>query len=493
MLPTLIVGTITVLFLSAGYDTIAPATPVRVAPIVQKTATGVQSGSAIVQAAGWIEPEPFEIAVSALADGIVEEVLVLESESVVQGQVLVRLVDDDARLQLEQSEAAIALAEADLMSARAELAAAETDWENPVELEHATASSTAQFDEMRAKLAQIDAEIKADAAILKEAERAFQRVHELLREDNVGTQAEVDKEQARFEAQTAKVQAKQSERATVLAAIAGVEAKVRAAQENLRLRTQDRERLDKARAALAQAEAKLEVARIAREVKSLQLERMEIRSPVDGIVMRRLTSPGAKVVRMMDNPYSSHVVHLYDPERLQVRVDVALADAALVHLGQRAEMTVEAFPDTAFTGVVSRVTHEANIQKNTLEVQVAITEPRPGLRPEMLARVKFFPIPSTEGDGNRMALYAPRSAVMKDADTTLVLAVEDVRGERGVARRRSVETERQGNSDWIRIVSGVKLGDRLVLNPPADLRDGARVRMLSEVADKHTEQKNDTD
>jgi len=493
LLPTVILGTTAALLFAAGYDTLAPATAVRVAPVVQKTATGVQPGSAIVQAAGWVEPDPFEIAVSALADGIVEEVLVLESESVEEGRVLVRLVDDDARLELQQAEAALALAEADLQTARAELAAAETDWEHPVELERATATSAARLKELRAKLTQVDAEIKADAAILAEAESAFQRLDELLREDDVGTQAEVDKEQARFEAQSAKVQAKRSERETVVAAIAGVEAEVRAAKESLRLRTQDRERLDKAKAALAQAQAQVEVTRVAREVKALQLERMEIRSPADGVVMRRLTTPGAKVVRMADNPNSSQVVHLYDPERLQVRVDVALADAALVNLGQKAEITVETFPDTVFNGAVSRVTHEANIQKNTLEVQVAITDPLPGLRPEMLARVKFLSIPSAGGDGSQMALHAHRAAVMENDSGAYVLAVDTVRGDRGVVTWHPVETAIQRGSDWVLIVSGVKLGDRLVLNPPVDLSDGARVRVLSEITDGHPETSSGTD
>jgi HlyD family secretion protein len=100
------------LFVS-GYDSLAPAKAVAVAPVVQKAgAASTQPGSAVVQAAGWIEPDPFVINASALADGIVEEVLVLESETVEKGDVLVRMVEDDARLELEQAEQEWRLAEA---------------------------------------------------------------------------------------------------------------------------------------------------------------------------------------------------------------------------------------------------------------------------------------------------------------------------------------------------------------------------------------------
>jgi HlyD family secretion protein len=58
-----------------------PATRVTVVPVmVKRDAQTAQAGEVIVQAPGWVEADPFSTAASALADGIVEEMLVLEGE-----------------------------------------------------------------------------------------------------------------------------------------------------------------------------------------------------------------------------------------------------------------------------------------------------------------------------------------------------------------------------------------------------------------------------
>lgn len=481
VLPIVILATLAGLLFTAGYDSFAPATAVAVAPVVQTSGASAQPGAAVVQAAGWIEPDPFVINVSALADGIVEEVLVLESETVEKGQVLVRLVGDDARLELDQAEQQWRLAQAELAAVEAEHKAAQTDWDNPVELDRAVASRAAELEETHALHNQIEAEIEAESAILEEAERAYDRARKLLTQDEVGTEAALDKEKARYEAQVATVEARRKRGVTVLASIDRIEAELLAANENRRLRTTDRKRVDEAEAAVHRAEAAVLLAESIRDEKALQFERMAVRAPVDGVVLRRFVQPGAKVVRAMDSPHSTHVVHLYDPEKLQVRVDVPLVDAALISAGQRAEITVEVLAGTVFEGEVTRVTHEADIQKNTLEVKVRILNPRPELRPEMLATVKFLAVSVTPESGERMAVMAPMNALIREADDTRVWVVEGRRGDRGVAQLRDVEViAGPPGTGWAEVTAGLRPGDRVVIDPPRNLRDGARVTITDE-------------
>ena len=139
----------------------------------------------------------------------------------------------------------------------------------------------------------------------------------------------------------------------------------------------------RARAVVARATAR-------RDQDKLRLERMVIRAPITGLVQRRLKVPGDKIMLGMDDPLSAHLLHLYDPERLQVRVDVPLADAAGVFVGQRCEIVVDILPDVVFVGDVTRITHEADLQKNTLQVKVRVIDPDPVLKPEMLTRVRFL-------------------------------------------------------------------------------------------------------
>ena len=67
--------------------------------------------------------------------------------------------------------------------------------------------------------------------------------------------------------------------------------------------------------------------------------------------MARLVEPGSKVMLNMDHPRSAQVVRLYDPNRLQVRVDIPLVDAAKVGVGKPAEVIVEVLPDKADDGM----------------------------------------------------------------------------------------------------------------------------------------------
>ena len=97
--------------------TVEAAIPVSGEPVV--TPSGAIGPT--IQAPGWVEPEPDLVACTALADGVVRELLVLEGDHVESGQIVARLVDDDARLAHDRAVAMLALAEASLESARAEV------------------------------------------------------------------------------------------------------------------------------------------------------------------------------------------------------------------------------------------------------------------------------------------------------------------------------------------------------------------------------------
>ncbi|HEY0009566.1 MAG TPA: hypothetical protein VGB55_12640, partial [Tepidisphaeraceae bacterium] len=99
-------------------ESLLPATEVRVVPAVLRavsqtelaaTAQGAAQkaapGSVIAQAAGWVEPDPYVVGVSALTDGVVREVLVLEGQRISIGDVVARLIDDDAKISVQKAEA----------------------------------------------------------------------------------------------------------------------------------------------------------------------------------------------------------------------------------------------------------------------------------------------------------------------------------------------------------------------------------------------------
>ena len=480
LLPGAILVATAVLVVAAAGDALWPATLVRAVPVMVKTDVEAGPiGTVVVQAPGWVEADPFATAVSALADGVVEEVLVLEGEYVEHHAVVARLVADDARIALNQANAVLAEQRAALAAARAALAEAQSNWDHPIELTRKLETAQARLAEKRAELERWPAELareQAHAVYLKAEYERTVPLHENGQANNI----ELTKARQAHEVQNAAVEAMRRRKPILDAQILALEAELQAAQDDLRLRIVDRRALASARAAANRAEAAVVSAEAQREEALLRLNRMEVRSPADGIVMNRLVEPGSKLMLNSDNPRSAQVARLYDPDRLQVRVDIPLVEAARVGLGQPAEVIVEVLPDRVFRGRVTRVVHEADVQKNTLQVKVAILDPSPEIKPEMLARARFLAMPdpnSAKEEATARQLFVPESAVHELAGETFVWLADQVDE---IAHRRPITPGRAVVEGWRAVSDGLRPGDRVIVHGPANLADGQRIRVFEE-------------
>ncbi|MCK6471528.1 MAG: efflux RND transporter periplasmic adaptor subunit [Planctomycetes bacterium] len=474
LLPGLLVGAFLALGGYAARGVLFPGLDVQVVPVVAKSSQ--QTGGGVqFQAPGWVEADPYMISVSALTDGVVKEMQVLEGDRVKAGQVVARMVDDDAKLALERLEAEMRQRRAEVESAKAGLAAAQRDWDHPIERTRALATSKGMLEEAKAELAKLDADAAVEQAkleLLKE---------QLRREESVGPDAiapfQVIKTSLEVKAQAATAQSVRDRKPILAARIRQLEAEVTAADENLKLRIAEKKELEEAQAKLAGAEAALVETQAKRNEAELRLKRMDVVSPANGIVLLRLINPGDKLMLAGDMRHSAHVVHLYDPDKLQVRVDVPLADAAKVSVGQQAKIVVDVLPETVFDGEVSRVVHEADIQKNTMQVKVAIHNPVAALKPEMLAKVQFLePMKKVAGEAVQR-VFVPKNLVYGSGSDAEVWIVD--MGE-GVARRRSVTLGNEESEGWVLVESGLQPGDRLIAGDPARLHDGAKINVVGE-------------
>ena len=150
LLPTVVAGIALLLVGVSAWESLWPATPVTVVPVMVKSTTEGRVGESTVVASGWVEPDPFSYYVSALAPGVVEELRVLEGESVTAGQVVARLVADDAELLLVSAESELELREAELELARADLVASRETIENLVDRRQAVKGNEARVRELEA-------------------------------------------------------------------------------------------------------------------------------------------------------------------------------------------------------------------------------------------------------------------------------------------------------------------------------------------------------
>src|SRR5690606_4751963 len=135
--------------------------------------------------------------------------------------------------------------------------------------------------------------------------------------------------------------------------------------------------VDLARAALDQARAQRDSARaqIVQQTAStrttqVNLDRTEIRSPVDGVVLVRNIEPGQTVAASLQAPELFTIAE--DLSKMQIELEVDEADIGQVEVGQRVSFSVDAFPDRQFRGEVSQVRLSATNTNNVITFPVVV-------------------------------------------------------------------------------------------------------------------------
>jgi multidrug efflux pump subunit AcrA (membrane-fusion protein) len=177
---------------------------------------------------------------------------------------------------------------------------------------------------------------------------------------------------------------------------------------------------------------------------------------------------------------SSTVVSLYDPASLQVRADVRLEDVPRVQPGQPVRIETPAVHGGPLEGAVLAATSQADIQKNTLQVKVAVKAPPPVLKPDMLVQVTFLAPATprtTPTDSEPLRLLIPRQLVESAESGARVWVADQARG---VACHRPVKLGTGSSSDLVEVVEGLTATDKLVAGGREGLRDGQRITVTGE-------------
>ncbi len=231
--------------------------------------------------------------------------------------------------------------------------------------------------------------------------------------------------------------------------------------------------LENAQTAVEVLEAQLKASRAQDELAAVNLENTRVRAPFDGTILRKDAEVGEIVAPSSAGGGLTRtaIVTMANLGTLEVEVDVNEAYIAQIRNGQPARITLDAYPDTSFEGRVRQVVPTADRQKATVLVKVSILDRDPRILPEMGAKVVFL----APSEGPRAAaaprrVLVAREAVVTREGRTVVWVVKE-----GVARAVPVETGPE-RGDQVEIRNGLSGGESVVLAPPADLQDGARVR-----------------
>ena len=375
-------------------------------------------GETILNATGYIVAH-HKIEVAAKVVGKVSWIGVEKGDRVREGQVLVRLEDDEYRASLQQ-------AKGNLSNLLARLA----------ELQHGSRPE---------EIAVTTANLEQSRADLENARVNLERARKLAAEGVVAKQS-LDDAQARFDGQQARV--------------------------NSLVKTDALSRLGPRQEQIDAVRGQVEQARGTVAYAETQLANTIIRAPVTGTILERAVEKGEFVTTSFvgDRGAKGYVVSLADLNDLQVELDIAQNDFAKLHRDQKATITTDAFPDRKYQGQIFEVSPEANRQKATVQVKVKVNNPDEYLRPEMNSSVSF--LNDAKPAAAESANTAPRIVIPPSAvrgDTVFVVL-------NGKAVARTVRTGSTTASGVV-VEQGLIGGEDLVLAAPVGLKNGDRVHV----------------
>jgi RND family efflux transporter MFP subunit len=227
---------------------------------------------------------------------------------------------------------------------------------------------------------------------------------------------------------------------------------------------------DAAETRVERVKAGIAVAQAAVQSAEVSLENTVIRAPFAGTVLTKNADVGEVVAPLAGGAFSkSAVVTIADLSSLQVEADVAESNLETISVDQPGEIVLDAYPDVRYPGSVAKIVPTADRAKATVQVKVAFRSYDSRVLPEMSAKVHFLPRPSREAVDTQPVLVVPGTAIVERNGRSVVFVVE-----RGRAVEVPVVAGRQVGSS-VAIREGLQAGVRVVDSVGANLRSGTKV------------------
>jgi HlyD family secretion protein len=362
-----------------------------------------------------------KIDVGAKVMGRVAWIGVEKGDRVQQGQVLVRLEDQEFRAQVNEAQANVAAAQARVDQLR---------------------SGSRPQEKLKDKAAVLQAE-----ANLRNAEAEYERMAQLY-PAGVVSKSEVDRAVMNRD---------------------GARAMVQAARQSSEM-TNMGPRIEEIRAAAAQVRQM----QAALDYAHAQLASTEIKAPISGTVLQRIVERGVMVTpsAVGESGARTSVVSLADLSDLQIELDISQTDFARLKMNQRAEIIPEAFPNLKYTGFIAEIAPEANRAKATVQVKVKVENPDEQLRPEMNVRVNFLADAPTRETTPVARVLVPKAAVVHQDGGNFVFVIKGSRVEQRVVRLG------EETGEFYLVLEGLSGGESTAVTGADKLRDGDRVKIV---------------
>ncbi|PIQ97492.1 MAG: efflux transporter periplasmic adaptor subunit [Nitrospinae bacterium CG11_big_fil_rev_8_21_14_0_20_56_8] len=331
----------------------------------------VQKGKLTIKIAakGVVEPN-FQVEVKSKASGEVLHFPFVEGDRVKKGEPL---------LQMDKSDElrSVALADADLHSAEARLKKAES-------------SLLLEKTRFETNLKTTQSEVETAQANLKDAGDKLKRQKDLF-EQKFAARETLDSAETLFKVNREKLEQARAQLASAKDAVHDI-----AIKEN--------------EVELAQAD--LDRSKIVHDEKMERLEETEIFAPIDGVLISKLVEEGQIIASGISNVGGgTTLATIADMSRLFINADVDETDIGSVELGQRVNITTDAFLSKTYSGRVMRIAPQGKVESSITIFKVKIEilgEGKSALKPMMTANVDIITHEVPD------AVYVTREGIRED-------------------------------------------------------------------------------
>lgn len=365
------------------------------------------------------------VTLTTRVNGVIEEILVNEGDRVTKGDLIAKIDVRDIQAQANQAQANLLQAQATVNSARS-----------------AYISAQSHKNQTEAQVQQAKGELQEEKAELEDAKRHQTRM-KMLYENGAVSKSHLDEANTRLASSQARIQQIQ---ANIQQTYSAVE--------------QARSQMEQAQSSIEQAHAGVTQAQANWEQITANLDYGNVRAPFDGVITKKQAQEGAMAGAMAG--FGQPIVTVETVNNLELKVSVPESLLGTVSVGERMPVKIDAVGrDVA--GEVTQILPSADPKSRNFTVKIALDQNQQ-IIPGMFGRLTL----STQ---EKAGLMIPESAVIEQFGITGVYRV--------VNKKAQFTTVTFGSQkgEQVQIYSGLKVGDTIILNPSAQVRDGMNIAM----------------
>ena len=227
------------------------------------------------------------------------------------------------------------------------------------------------------------------------------------------------------------------------------------------------------RAAYDAARAQLSVADAAVAVAQSNENYTTVRAPFAGVVTDKVAQIGEIVspAAAGGGDTRTGIAQITDMDSLEVQVDVSENYIERVRAGEKATITLNAYPDWQIPASVIAIIPTADQSKGTVKVRIAIEAKDSRILPQMGARVTFLTEAADNGP-QAAVITVPLDAVTGTSPNGTVFVIHD-----GMVEARAVRLGLK-TAQSVTILSGLAAGDRIATGDLTALHNGVKIKLL---------------